>query len=128
VQLFQIAVLAKFAASVARRIGEGRAKLLMFTGEPIDAETALAWGLVNRVVPSDRLDAEVRALAGSILAKSPAVVAAGKKVFYQQVDADLEKAYRVATAAMVDNARTDDGREGIAAFAGKRKPKWKNKN
>jgi enoyl-CoA hydratase/carnithine racemase len=54
-------------------------------------------------------------------------VAAGKKVFYEQVEKALEQAYREATAAMVDNVRTEDGKEGIAAFVQKRKPRWKNK-
>jgi enoyl-CoA hydratase/carnithine racemase len=100
---------------------------MLLTGEPIDATTALAWGLVNRVVPADRLDAEVQGLARSILAKSRAVVAAGKRIFYHQVGDDLDRAYRVATAAMVENIGTEDGQEGIAAFVEKRKPRWKNK-
>jgi enoyl-CoA hydratase/carnithine racemase len=48
-------------------------------------------------------------------------------VFYQQVEKAMEQAYRDATAAMVDSVRSEDGREGIAAFAQKRKPKWKGK-
>jgi enoyl-CoA hydratase/carnithine racemase len=112
---------------LARNISRKRAMEMLLTGEPIDAATALAWGLLNRVVPAERLDAEVQVLAKSILAKSRAVVAAGKKAFYAQVGGDLDHAYRVATAAMVDNIKTDDGKEGIAAFAEKRKPRWKNK-
>ena len=112
---------------LARNVSRKHAMEMLLTGEPIDAATALARGLVNRVVPPDRLDAEMQRLAQSIIAKSPAVVAAGKKVFYEQVDEGLEQAYRVATAAMVDNVRTEDGKEGIAAFAEKRKPQWKNK-
>jgi enoyl-CoA hydratase/carnithine racemase len=100
---------------------------MLLTGEPIDAATALAWGLVNRVVPADRLDAEVQVLVRSILAKSRAVIAAGKKLFYEQVSGNLDQAYRIATAAMVDSVKTDDGREGIAAFVEKRKPHWRNK-
>jgi enoyl-CoA hydratase/carnithine racemase len=112
---------------LARNISRKRAMEMLLTGEPIDAATALAWGLVNRVVPADRLDAEVQALARTIMAKSRAVIAAGKKLFYQQVGGDLEEAYRIATAAMVDNIKTEDGKEGIAAFVEKRKPHWKNK-
>lgn len=112
---------------LARNLPRKFALEMLLTGDPIDAATALARGLVNRVVPADRLDAEVQALAGSILAKSAAVVAAGKKLFYEQVDADLEKAYRVATAAMLDGLGSEDGKEGVAAFAEKRKPRWKNK-
>ncbi|MGH7186191.1 MAG: enoyl-CoA hydratase-related protein, partial [Pseudomonadota bacterium] len=112
---------------LARNISRKRAMEMLLTGEPIDAATALAWGLVNRVVPADRLDAEVQALARSIMAKSRAVIASGKRVFYEQVSADLDQAYRVATTAMVDNVKTEDGKEGIAAFVEKRKPRWKNK-
>jgi enoyl-CoA hydratase/carnithine racemase len=110
---------------LARSIARKRAVEMLLTGEPIDAATALAWGLVNRVVPAERLDAEVQSLARSIMAKSRAVVAAGKKIFYEQISDNLDQAYRVATAAMADNVKTEDGKEGIAAFVEKRKPRWK---
>ena len=87
---------------LARNVSRKQAMEMLLTGEPIDAATALARGLVNRVVPADRLDAEIRALAQSIIAKSPAVVAAGKRVFYEQIDHGLGDAYRIATAAMVE--------------------------
>ena len=61
------------------------------------------------------------------MAKSRAVIAAGKKIFYEQVSGNLDQAYRIATAAMADNVKTEDGKEGIAAFVEKRKPRWKNK-
>jgi len=112
---------------LARNIPRKRAMEMLLTGEPIDAATALAWGLVNRVAPADRLDAEIQALARSIMAKSRTVIASGKKVFYEQMNDNLDQAYRVATAAMVENAGTADGEEGIAAFVEKRKPRWKNK-
>jgi enoyl-CoA hydratase/carnithine racemase len=112
---------------LSRNIPRKLAMEMLLTGDPIDAAAALARGLVNRVVPASQLDAEVQRLVQSIIAKSPAVVAAGKKVFYEQVEKAMEQAYRDATAAMVDNVRTEDGKEGIAAFAEKRKPRWKNK-
>jgi len=112
---------------LARNVSRKRAMEMLLTGEPIDAATALAWGLVNRAVPADRLDTEVQALARSIMAKSRTVVAAGKKIFYEQLSDNLDQAYRVATAAMVDNVKTEDGQEGIAAFVEKRKPRWKDK-
>jgi len=112
---------------LARNLSRKQAMEMLLTGDPIDAATALARGLVNRVVPADRLDAEIQHLAQAIIAKSPAVIAAGKKIFYEQVDQGLGDAYRTATAAMVDCAGSEDGKEGIAAFAQKRLPRWKNR-
>jgi len=113
--------------SLSRNIPRKLAMEMLLTGDPIDAATAAARGLVNRVVPTKDLDAEVQRLAQSIIAKSAAVVAAGKKVFYEQAEKAMDQAYRDATAAMVDIVRSKDGQEGIAAFAEKRKPRWKNK-
>jgi enoyl-CoA hydratase/carnithine racemase len=112
---------------LARNVSRKHAMEMLLTGEPIDAATALAWGLVSRVVPASDLDAEIGRLAQSIVEKPAAVIAAGKKVFYEQVGQPLDQAYRVATAAMVECVRTADGKEGIAAFAEKRKPQWKKK-
>lgn len=113
--------------ALGRNVSRKRALEMLLTGEPIDAATALSYGLVNRAVPPDRLDAELEGLVRSILSKSAAVVAAGKKAFYGQIDEGLAQAYRTATAAMLDNLESEDGKEGVAAFAEKRKPRWKNK-
>src|SRR5262249_8535177 len=61
------------AVGVARNVGRKRAMEMLMTGEPIDARTALAWGLVNRVVPAAGLDAEVTKFTAILLARSPAV-------------------------------------------------------
>ena len=111
--------------ALGRNVSRKRALEMLLTGEPIDAAAALSYGLVNRAVPPDRLDAELQGLVQSILSKSSTVVAAGKKAFYGQIDEGLAQAYRTATAAMLDNLQTEDGKEGVAAFAEKRKPKWK---
>ena len=112
---------------LARNVSRKHAMEMLLTGDPIDARTALDYGLVNRVVSAGELDAEVQRLAQSIVGKSPLAIAIGKRTFYDQIETNLAQAYRDATIAMVNNARADDGREGIAAFAEKRKPRWKNR-
>jgi enoyl-CoA hydratase/carnithine racemase len=112
---------------VARNLARKHALEMLFTGDPIDANTALAWGLVNRVAALADLDAEVGRLAGKILAHSGAVVGMGKKFFYEQVEKDLDGAYALASEGMACNMMLEDAAEGIDAFIGKRKPDWKGK-
>jgi enoyl-CoA hydratase/carnithine racemase len=110
---------------LARNMGRKQAMEMLLTGDPIDAQTALERGLVNRVVSPDALDAAVDALAQSIIEKTPVAIAMGKRTFYRQIDSGLDQAYACATQAMVDNIMTEDGAEGIDAFTSKRKPEWK---
>jgi enoyl-CoA hydratase/carnithine racemase len=112
------------AVGVARSVGRKRAMELLLTGTPIDAATALDWGLVNRVVPGDRLDAEVDLLARAVVARSAPVIANGKRTFYAQLDEPLGAAYAVAGDAMVRDLSAPDAAEGIDAFLGKRAPDW----
>jgi enoyl-CoA hydratase/carnithine racemase len=112
------------AVGVARSVGRKRAMELLLTGTPIDAATALDWGLVNRVVPAERLDAEVDALAATILARSAPVIANGKRTFYAQIDQPLDAAYAVAADAMVRDLSAPDAAEGIGAFLEKRTAQW----
>jgi len=112
---------------LSRNIPRKQAMEMLMTGEFIDAQTALAYGLVNRVAPPQELDAEIGKLALSIIAKTPVAVAAGKKLFYQQLDAGMEQAYDFAAEAMVCNMMTEDAAEGIDAFMQKRAPQWKGR-
>jgi len=73
------------AVGVVRNVGRKRAMEMLLTGEPIDAATALSWGLVNRVVPSSRLDAEIGLFTDLILSRSSATIRFGKQAFYKQV-------------------------------------------
>ena len=82
------------AVGVARSVGRKRAMEMLLTGTPIDAATALDWGLVNRVVPAERLDAEVDELAAALLARSAPVIANGKRTFYAQIDQPLDSRLR----------------------------------
>jgi enoyl-CoA hydratase/carnithine racemase len=113
--------------ALARNVSRKHAMEMLLTGEPIDAQTALERGLVNRVVAAEDLDIEIERLAGSILDKSAAAVAAGKRAFYEQADAPLEAAYSIATQAMACNIMMEDAAEGIDAFAAKRAPVWKGR-
>jgi enoyl-CoA hydratase/carnithine racemase len=115
------------AVGVARNIGRKRSMEMLLTGEPIDAATALEWGLVNRVAPTDRLDAEIKRFTDIILARSSAVIRAGKQTFYHQVDRSLEAAYDVASKTMARNMLLEDAAEGMDAFLQKRSAKWHGK-
>ena len=108
--------------AVARNLQRKHAMEMLLTGEPIDAQRALEWGLVNRVVPAADLDAEVRKLAALLASKPPATVAAGKRAFYQQVDLSLEQAYAVASGVIAASFAHDEGRAGMDAFIEKRPP------
>jgi len=112
---------------VARNLARKHALEMLFTGDLIDANTALSWGLVNRVASLADLDAEVDKLAQKILAHSGAVVSLGKKFFYEQVEKDLVGAYALAAEGMACNMMLEDAAEGIDAFIAKRKPDWKEK-
>lgn len=112
------------AVGVARNIGRKRAMEMLLTGETISAQTALEWGLVNRVVPAERLEAETRQLADQIKSKSSAVIAMGKKTFYRQIDENLSGAYATSGKTMTCNMMLNDSTEGINAFLEKRQPRW----
>ena len=115
------------SVAISRNIMRKQAFEMLFTGEFIDASTALAWGLVNRVVPADRLDAAVDELAGSIKSKSRVSVASGKRMFYEQLNMPLREAYRFAGDVMAKDMMSEDAAEGINAFVEKRKPVWRNR-
>jgi enoyl-CoA hydratase/carnithine racemase len=110
---------------LSRAIGRKRALDMLLTGRPIDATTALEWGLVNRVVPEDALDAEVNGLVEAIARSSPLTVGIGKEAFYSQIELDEHRAYDLTKAVMAMNARADDAQEGMCAFLEKRPPEWR---
>jgi enoyl-CoA hydratase/carnithine racemase len=112
------------AVGVARNVARKRVMEMLLTGEPIDATTALAWGLVNRVVPEAELDAAIAVLTRVILAKSARLIAQGKRAFYRQVELGLGQAYDFAGGVMACSLLDADAHEGIDAFVEKRAPKW----
>jgi enoyl-CoA hydratase/carnithine racemase len=115
------------AVGVGRNVGRKRSMELLLTGQPIDARTALQWGLVNRVVPADQLDAEIRKFTDIILARSAATIRMGKETFYRQIEQPLAGAYDLAVSVMVENMMARDAEEGIAAFLEKRPPLWEGR-
>jgi len=114
------------AVPVSRNIAAKRAFEMLFTGEFIDAPTAMAWGLVNRVVPAADLDRAVDALAAAIVEKPPDVIAAGKAFFYRQLGASVETAYALASPHIAANLVGEAAQEGLGAFVAKRKPRWED--
>jgi enoyl-CoA hydratase/carnithine racemase len=115
------------AVALSRNVSEKHAFEMLMTGDFIDADTALRYGLVNRVVPAGDLDRTVSDLARRIAGKSAAAVAAGKRLFYRQRDLDLSAAYDAAAETMACNMMADDAGEGIDAFMQKRQPVWKGR-
>jgi enoyl-CoA hydratase/carnithine racemase len=115
------------SVGVSRNIARKRAFELVMTGDFIDAPTATRDGLINRAVPEEQLDAEVRRMAERIVANPAVGINIGKKMFYRQLALDLEDAYDYAGDVMAANMMAEDAREGIAAFLDKRQPKWRAK-
>jgi len=108
--------------AVGRNLQRKHALEMLLTGEPISAARAMEWGLVNRVVPAEQLDAEVQKLASTLAAKPPATMAAGKRAFYQQMDLGLEQAYALASGVISASFAHEEGRAGMDAFIEKRPP------
>lgn len=113
------------AVAVSRNMPRKQTFELLMTGEFINAQAALQYGLINRVATEALLDVTVNALAGMIVAKSPLAVATGKRMFYKQLEMNLEEAYRYASEVMACNMMADDATEGIEAFIEKRPAVWK---
>lgn len=107
--------------AVSRAIGHKRALELLFTGDPIDAPTALAWGLVNRVVPAERLVEETARLARAASRGSVASKAIGKKAYYDTIDLDVEAAYAHASEVMAQASMRAEARHAMRAFLERRK-------
>lgn len=109
---------------VGRALSRKRALELALTGEPIDATTALAWGLINRVVPSDALDSAVEELVLLATRGSAASRAVGKPALYRQLGLPLDEAYRYASEVMAEASQLPDAKESMRAFVEKRPPRF----
>ncbi len=108
-------------------VGPAKAREIYFTAERVDAETCLELGIVNRVVPAEKLEAEAFALAAQIAAGPPIALRWMKANLNRALEADLETCLRYEADRMVRGALTDDYMEAVAAFAEKRRPVFKGK-
>lgn len=98
---------------------------MLLTGEFIDAQTALHYGLLNRVAEPEQLDAAVEELVAAIVSKPRVAIKMGKELVYRQREMGLESAYQLAGQTMATNMLDADAQEGAQAFAQKRKPQWR---
>ncbi len=109
---------------LVRTIPPKAALEMLLTGQPISAQRALELGLVNRVVPAEKLDTAVAELAEAIKSYSSEVIRIGKAAFYDQLTMGETRAYERAVQVMVHNAGLPAAREGIQAFLDGRPPIW----
>jgi enoyl-CoA hydratase/carnithine racemase len=113
--------------AIGRSVARKHALELALTGDEIDADTALAWGLVNRVVPDDQLDAAVAELLGRATRGSAASRAMGKRALYTQLSMGQPDAYRYAIEVMASASQLHDAQEAMSAFVEKRHPTWQHR-
>jgi enoyl-CoA hydratase/carnithine racemase len=110
--------------ALSRNVPRKQAMEMLLLGEAMSAEDAARYGLVNRVVPPERVLDEALGMARIIAAKSRTTVTIGKHAFYRQIEQPLAAAYDDAAAVMVENMMARDAAEGICAFLEKRSPVW----
>jgi enoyl-CoA hydratase len=125
----KLAVIPGFGGTqrLARRVGLGRARELCYTGETIDAQTALRIGLVNAVVPLAELLPKSREVAKTIVSMGPCAITACKRVLLNGSDLPLTEANELESAAFATLFATSDQREGMAAFLAKRPSRFEGK-
>jgi enoyl-CoA hydratase/carnithine racemase len=110
--------------ALSRNVAPKQAFEMLTTGGFVEAERAREIGLVNRVVPAERLGEETAALADTVAGKLDSAVKIGKRAFYEQLEMPLAEAYAHTSAVMVENMLWRDTEEGIQAFLEKRAPDW----
>lgn len=115
------------AVALSRNVSRKRAFEMLVTGDFINTDKAIDWGLINAAVPADQLNTAVDALCQNIMKKSAVAVRTGKQMFYTQLEKGMEAAYQYAGEVMACNMMAEDTAEGIDAFIEKRKPNWKHR-
>ena len=112
------------SVALSRNLSRKAAFEMLVTGDFISAEQAREKGLVNRVAAPEQLDTELERLVASIVAKPQAAIAAGKGLFYRQLEKGIGAAYDDAGQTMACNMMDESALEGVQAFIDKRKPNW----
>ncbi len=113
------------AVPLSRSLGRKLSLEMLLTGDFIDAERAVRIGLVNKVVPEDKLMDEAMNFATKLASKSPIALQMGKKAFYTMSDMEFEKALEYSNEMFAELCTTEDAIEGVRAFREKREPVWK---
>ena len=113
--------------ALTRNLSRKHAMEMLLTGDMVDADDALRFGLVNRVTPPGEALGAAQELAGRIAARSALTVKIGKRAFYDQADMPLAQAYDHCSRVMVENLLAHDSCEGISAFIEKRAPEWRDR-
>jgi enoyl-CoA hydratase/carnithine racemase len=108
-------------------LGKAKALEMLLCGEMIDAAEAERLGLVNRVVPAERLEEETMAFAANLAAKSPTAVRMGKRFYYEMLDLPLRQRFTLNAEVFARLCTTEDAKEGVAAFTEKRPAVWKGR-
>jgi enoyl-CoA hydratase/carnithine racemase len=113
------------AVPLSRSVGRKHALEMLLTGDFMDAEKAERIGLVNKVVPQDKLMDEAMNLAAKLVSKSPIALQMGKQAFYTMSDMEFDKAMEYSDEIFAELCTIDDALEGVNAFKEKREPIWK---
>mgnify|MGYP001035199064 FL=1 len=114
------------SVALSRNVSRKHALYMLLTGEFIDAQTACDWGLINEVAPAADVAQATEALAEKILKKPAPALRMGKRLFYEQVETNIERAYELAGQTMACNMMDETALEGVQAFIDKRAPNWSN--
>ena len=115
------------AVPMSRSLSRKRCLEMIMTGDMIDARDAERWGMVNRVVPLEKLEEETMSLANKLAEKSPLAIQMGKQAFYGMSDMEYGKALEYSNELFAALCVTEDAGEGVDAFLNKRKPEWKER-
>ena len=112
------------SVALSRNVARKKAFEMLVTGAFISADEAKEQGLVNRVAADEALDEAVQELCASIISKPAVAIETGKRMFYKQIESNLEGAYAYAGEVMACNMMAADTVEGVDAFLEKRPPRW----